>query len=228
MRALRIETLLPTLLAVVLVMFSAILHEIAHGWVAFRLGDPTAKRAGRLTLDPRAHLDPFGSVALPIMMALAGGPMFAFAKPVPYNPRNLRHPVRDEVLVAFAGPLCNIVQALVGTLVLYGIEAFLRTDVVTVDYQLVYVIGTVLSTYVYVNLILAFFNLIPLPPLDGSSIIFPFLTGKARQTYYRIQAYALPILLIALYLVPMLTRLDPIGAYLDMTAGRLFDFLMSF
>ena len=103
-------------ISVVLVMFSVVLHEIAHGWAAYRLGNPTAKQAGRLTLNPLLHLDPFGSVLLPLMLAIVGGPVFAFAKPVPYNPRNLRHPVRDEVLVALAGPLCNLLQALVGAL----------------------------------------------------------------------------------------------------------------
>ena len=89
-------------ISVVLVMFSAIVHEVAHGWMALKLGDPTAKEAGRLTLDPRAHLDGFGSVALPLIMAAMGGPVFAFAKPVPYDPRRLRNPGKDDALVALA------------------------------------------------------------------------------------------------------------------------------
>ena len=100
--------------SVALVMLSAIVHEVAHGWVAYKLGDPTAKQAGRLTLNPLAHLDPVGSVLLPLLMAWIGGPVFAFAKPVPYNPYNLRNPRRDEVLVALAGPASNLLQALVG------------------------------------------------------------------------------------------------------------------
>ena len=105
-------------ITVALVMVSAIVHEVAHGWAALRLGDPTAKEAGRLTLDPRAHLDGFGSIVLPLIMALAGGPVFAFARPVPYNPSRLRHPRRDEVLVALAGPASNLAQAVLGAALL--------------------------------------------------------------------------------------------------------------
>ena len=93
-----------------------VLHEMGHAFAAFKLGDPTAQKAGRLSFNPLRHIDPFGTVLLPLMLAIVGGPVFAFAKPVPYNPRNLRHPVRDEVLVALAGPLCNLLQALVGAL----------------------------------------------------------------------------------------------------------------
>ena len=108
-----VDTLISVAITVVLVMASAIVHEVAHGWVALRCGDPTAKEAGRLTLDPRAHLDGFGSVLLPLLMAFLGGPVFAFAKPVPYNPYRLRHPRRDELIVALAGPVSNIVLAVV-------------------------------------------------------------------------------------------------------------------
>ncbi len=102
-------------LTVALVMVSAVIHEVAHGWVAWKLGDPTAKEAGRLTLDPRAHLDGFGSIVLPLLMALMGGPVFAFARPVPYNPRRLRNARVGELLVALAGPASNLLQALLGT-----------------------------------------------------------------------------------------------------------------
>ena len=166
-------------LSVCIVLVSTILHEIAHAVTAYKLGDATAKEQGRITLNPAAHLDPVGSVLLPVLMAAAGGPVFAFAKPVPYNPNRLRHPVRDEVLVALAG------------------------------------------SYVYINLMLMFFNLIPLPPLDGSAIVFPLLKGEARRKYYVVQRYAMPVLLALLYLVPMLLPVDPVGMYLHATAGNL-------
>ena len=110
-----VDRLISIAVTVLLVMFSAIVHEVAHGLAAHLCGDDTAKEAGRLTLDPRAHLDPIGSVVLPVMMALLGGPVFAFAKPVPYNPYRLRKPRRDELIVALAGPASNLAQALLGT-----------------------------------------------------------------------------------------------------------------
>lgn len=207
-----------------LVMFSATLHEVAHGYAAYKLGDPTAKMAGRLTLNPKAHLDPVGSVVLPLMMAIAGGPIFAFAKPVPYNPNNLRHPVRDEVLVALAGPVCNILQAAAGTVVV-RILWFYVYPAVGASLALTYA-GYIFSSYVYINLVLAFFNLIPLPPLDGSAIVSPLLHGRARIKYYEIQRYAMPVLLIAMYVLPMVLPVDPVGAYLDATAGGLYDVMM--
>ena len=115
------QRLVSMAISVVLVMFSAIVHEVAHGWMALKLGDPTAKEAGRLTLDPRAHLDGFGSVALPLIMAVMGGPVFAFAKPVPYDPRRLHNPGKDDALVALAGPVSNILQALLGTALVYAV-----------------------------------------------------------------------------------------------------------
>ena len=206
-------------LMVVIVLCSTVLHEVAHAAMAYKLGDPTAKEHGRLTLNPAAHLDPVGSVLLPILMALAGGPIFAFAKPVPYNPNRLRNPVRDEVLVALAGPACNLVQAFVGAIAFracYG--AFVDSGQASAG---LYIAVQALSSYVYLNLMLMFFNLIPLPPLDGSAIIFPLLKGEARRKYYVVQHYAMPVLLCLLYLVPMVLHMDPVGWYLDATAGNL-------
>ncbi len=223
------DRLISIAVSVVLVMFSAIVHEVAHGWVALRCGDETAKRSGRLTLDPRAHLDGFGSIVLPLLMAAMGGPMFAFAKPVPYNPYNLRHRDRDEVFVALAGPVSNILQALLGTLILWAVYTPLTQAYVAgnVPYEVVRWTIRIITTYLYVNLCLAFFNLIPLPPLDGSKIVMPFLHGQAREKYYALQAYAMPILLILLYGLPYLLPIDPLSIYLDFTAGNLYDLLVS-
>lgn len=221
-----IEQLTSIAVSVLLVMFSATVHEVAHGWAALRCGDATAKEAGRLTLDPRAHLDGFGSVALPLIMALMGGPMFAFAKPVPYNPNRLRNPRRDEVIVALAGPVSNLLQALVGT-ALFGMVWSSRAAILSVLGQAgVMWAARITTTYIYVNLTLAFFNLIPFPPLDGSKVIMPLLHGRAREEYYRIQAYAMPVLIIALYVLPSFLGVDPVGAFLDLTAGNLYDLLV--
>ncbi|WP_239378171.1 site-2 protease family protein [Olsenella sp. An290] len=217
------QQLVRVALTVALVMFSAVVHEVAHGWVALRCGDPTARDAGRLTLDPRAHLDGFGSFLLPLLMALLGGPVFAFARPVPYNPARLRHPRRDELLVALAGPASNVLQALAGTALLRLLLDWgqgLPVDALLWGAE-------VLMIYVQVNLVLCFFNLIPLPPLDGSKVVLFFLTGEARQRYYELQRYSMAILIGVLYLLPSLLRVDPLSAYLDATAGSLFSALMS-
>ena len=224
-----IDTIVSVVITVLLVMASAIVHEVAHGWAALLCGDTTARDAGRLTLDPRAHLDGFGSLLLPLVMALLGGPVFAFAKPVPYNPYKLRHPRRDELIVALAGPASNLAQALLGAVVLNlswsaivegVLTGALSTDVASLLLQ-------VLSTYVMVNLVLCFFNLIPLPPLDGSKVVLFFLSGEARARYYRLEQYAMPILIVALYVLPSLLRFDPVGIYLDWTAGGLYDLLLT-
>lgn len=219
-----VERLVMTVASVVLVMLSASFHEFGHAWAAHKLGDDTAKQAGRLTLNPLAHIDRFGSVILPLLMSLAGGPVFAFAKPVPYNPNNLRNPKRDDVLVAFAGPATNILQACLGAVVgriLWEVAyvEIVRGGVAYWAYSLVYL-------YVYINCTLAFFNLIPLPPLDGSSIITPLLSGNALRTYYRIQNYSMPILLVLMYMLPSVVGVDPIGLYLDATAGNLASLLL--
>ncbi len=209
---------------VLLVMVSASIHEFGHALAAWRLGDDTAKRAGRLTINPLAHLDPFGSLVLPLVMALAGGPVFAFARPVPYNPDQLRNPRRDEVLVALAGPATNLLQAAIGARVLRAVFA-LAGGTVLPGAATAWLVR-VLFTYVSVNCVLAFFNLIPLPPLDGSSIISPLLTGEARRRYYVVQRYSLPILMVLLYLVPSVTGIDLVGIYLRSTAGAFMDVLL--
>lgn len=213
-------------ISVVLVMLSATVHEVAHGYAALKCGDATAKEAGRLTLNPKAHIDGFGSVALPLLMALMGGPMFAFAKPVPYNPRRLKNPERDEVVVALAGPVSNILQALLGTALFAGVwSARLAIASAVGSTALIWVVQ-VFTSYIYVNLSLAFFNLIPFPPLDGSKVVMPLLKGEAKERYYRVQAYAMPVLIGTLYVLPSFLGIDPVGAFLDFTAGNLYDLLL--
>lgn len=224
-----LERLASIALTVALVMFSAIVHEVAHGLAALACGDATAKEHGRLTLNPAAHLDGFGSVLLPLVMALLGGPVFAFAKPVPYNPNRLRSPRRDELIVALAGPVSNLLQALLGAGVLHlAWEPLTRAVLAgSLSIEVFGWIYTALYTYVAVNLVLCFFNLIPIPPLDGSKLVLYFLSGEARASYYRLQQYAMPILIVVLYLVPSMLRVDPVGMYLDATAYRLLDLLLA-
>ena len=210
-------------LSVAIVLLSTVLHEVAHAATANALGDPTAKERGRLTLNPFAHLDLVGSVVLPMLMALVGGPIFAFAKPVPYNPNRLRHPIRDEVLVALAGPFCNLLQACVGALVFRGMVATVGAGEIS---EVAWWGLQALATYVYLNLMLMFFNLIPLPPLDGSAIISPLLRGKAREYYYLVQRNSMPVLLGIMFLLPMVFHVNPLGVYLDATAGTLSTLLL--
>ena len=218
-------------ISVALVAVSASIHEFAHGWMALQCGDPTAKEAGRLTLNPLAHLDPFGSFMLPLMMALAGMPVFAAAKPVPFNPRRLRNPARDEALVALAGPVSNIIQAIVAAVLLYLEITFLEPLALRdrfnrgFGYDIFYLLVLITNSYLYVNLSLAFFNLIPIPPLDGSKLISPLLKGESRRIYNMLQAYSLPILMIVLYVVPTVFRVDPLGWYFDLTVDNVYDLL---
>jgi Zn-dependent protease len=155
--------LVGTIFIVVIVIFSAIIHEVMHGVAADKLGDPTARYAGRLTLNPLVHLDPIGSVILPLFLALSGSPiMFGWAKPVPYNPYNLRPGRFSEAIVAGAGPASNAVIA-----VLAGI--IIRLNIFPAG------VNSAIFLIVVVNVMLCIFNLIPVPPLDGSKVIAAFL-----------------------------------------------------
>ena len=229
---LSLEHIALTALSVVLLVFSAIVHEVAHGYVAHLCGDDTAKEAGRLTLNPARHLDPFGSIVLPIVMGIMGGFVFSYAKPVPYNPYRLKNRRRDEVLVALAGPASNLLQALVGAAAFNGLWALVEANSqlyffgpLVLGMSAMELLLTVFSSYVWVNLMLAFFNLIPLPPLDGSKVVCYFLKGEALERYYQVQRYAMPILIVVLYILPRL-GFDPLGVYLNACVGNLYNLLL--
>ena len=217
-----IQTLLIDAVALIV---GIVIHESAHALAAYVLGDKTARSRGRVSLNPLAHIDPFGTVLLPLLMLAAGGPVFAFAKPVPVYLNNLKHPKRDELLVALAGPLSNVLLALAGALIGYVLLPLFAEQAAM---SLLYYLFSFFMTFIVVNLSLAFFNLIPRPPLDGSSILVPFLKGKALREYYRIQQYAMPILLVVLYLLPTVLHIDIIGMYFDITVYPLAQGLTSF
>jgi Zn-dependent protease len=174
---------LPIFIIIVLI-FSAIVHEYMHGWMANELGDPTAKLAGRLTLNPLAHLDLWGSVVLPIVLYYTTGFIFGYAKPVPYNPYNLRNPKYDPVKVALAGPLSNLVLA-----IFFGL--FIRFVPLGND-----LLAQLLGAIVQINLILFVFNILPIPQLDGSRVIFPFLPRPIQNFYVRAEAFGTMIALV--------------------------------
>lgn len=210
-----------TLIWLALLIPSITFHEFMHGFAAHKLGDPTAKNAGRLTLNPLPHIDPIGSIVLPLILTLTGGPVFGYAKPVPINPSNFKNIRTGDLITGIAGPASNFLLALIG-----AILAWVALPLLTVAEQvagMVYLVGSGLA---YVNLVLMFFNLIPLPPLDGSSIVPIFLSDRQLHSWYRFQQYSFAILLALLWLVPSVTGFDPIGVYFDVTVEPLANLLL--
>lgn len=165
------QVIMQVLASVLVVLIVLPLHEMAHGFVAYKLGDNTAKRQGRLTLNPLAHIDYLGAICL----LLVG---FGWADPVPVNPHNFKKPKRDMALVALAGPVSNLIAALVGGVLFWASTAWLMP----LNTSLYYFVSSFLSYYISVNIGLAVFNLIPLPPLDGSKILGAFLK---TETYVK-------------------------------------------
>ena len=174
----------------VVLLFSVILHEVAHGYTALRLGDPTARDAGRLSLNPIKHVDPFGTVLLPLLLHLAQSPiLIGWAKPVPVNPLLLREPKKAMMLVSASGPLTNITLAVLFALGLRYLPA--STAPLFVD---------LLVFSCYINIILALFNLLPVPPLDGSKLLAGLLPVRLRESYLRLGRYGIFIVLPLVYL----------------------------
>ena len=175
---------------VVILLFSVILHEVAHGYAALKLGDPTAQYAGRLTLNPLKHMDPWGTVILPLFLVLIRSPfLVGWAKPVPVNPNLIRDPQRGMMLVGAAGPLANITLILLSALAL-------RTLPVSAPPLL-------FDLFKYccaINIILALFNLVPIPPLDGSRVVAGILPTKMREAYVGLERYGIFIIIGLLYL----------------------------
>ena len=159
-----------SIVVILIIIFSAIVHEVMHGYVADRLGDPTARYAGRLTLNPLPHIDPIGSIFLPLILTLSHSPIFfGYAKPVPYNPYNLRPGRFSEAFVALAGPASNLCIALLGSIAI-------RTGLAGPAADVVFLI-------VVVNVMLFAFNLIPIPPLDGAKVLEALLPARLRYGY---------------------------------------------
>jgi Zn-dependent protease len=184
---------------------AVILHEVSHGVVANWLGDDTAKRAGRLTLNPIPHIDPFGSILLPLMGALAGLPVFGYAKPVPVNPARLRHPRRDMVLVSLAGPCTNLLLMAIAALVARAIYSGGGSLPGAIDQSSTsYLVLQIVFGFALVNLLLGLFNLLPIPPLDGSALLERLLPESSLETWYRIRPYGFVILLVLIFFTGVL------------------------
>lgn len=186
----------------IIVIPSSILHEYAHGWMAERLGDPTARYAGRLTLDPRSHIELWGTILMPLFLYFATGGrfMFAYAKPVPYNPYNLKDQRWGPALVGLAGPMANFLLALSMGLVMRFFSP------ASSDF---------LGIIVYINLLLMVFNLVPIPPLDGSKILYALLPANAYEIRNFLDRYGFIMLLFFIF-------------FLFETISPIIDFLYGF
>jgi Zn-dependent protease len=199
-------------LRILLIIPAIILHEVSHGYVAYMLGDPTAKNAGRLTLNPIAHVDLWGTILLPgMMLLLSGGTMaIGYAKPVPINPNLMtRSGYRTGMLLTgAAGPITNVLLASASAVIFRVMVMLALPEVV------LYIFGY----FALINLVLAFFNLIPIPPLDGSRVVQWFLKGEALRLYNSIERYGFVILLAIIFILPTLNpNLDFLGTYLNYT-----------
>lgn len=174
------------------VVFAITVHEVAHGWVARRLGDPTAMMLGRLTLNPIKHIDPVGTLLVPAVLILVSPFIFGWAKPVPVTWENLKHPKRDMALVAVAGPFANLLMA-----VLWGVVLKLGTLLGEASIIAKFMIYTGIAG-ITINIILMVLNLIPIPPLDGSRVLSGFLPGRWSWQLGRLEGYGFIILLVLL------------------------------
>lgn len=197
------------------------MHEAAHGYVAYWLGDPTAKDRGRLSLNPLRHIDPFGTILLPLILTAMFTVGFGYAKPVPVDPRRFADYRRGMLLTGLAGPAMNFglaavsglaFRALVASGVLVGVAGELAAGV--------------LVTFVLVNLVLLFFNLLPIPPLDGSRVLPIFLSDRALRKYHQFERYGLLVVLLVVWVLPaVVPGLDPVGAYFGATVFPLLRLL---
>ena len=214
---------------VIVLLFAICVHESAHAWVANRLGDPTAKMLGRISLNPLVHIDPMGTIIMPLLLILLGFPPFGWAKPTPVDTRNFKNLVRDDILTAVAGPVSNFVTAFLSVIalaiILHGSsrgigQDFRGTDVATP-------LAKLFSYAILINVVLAVFNLIPLPPLDGSHVIRHFLSYDTLRVYDRVGYVGL---IIVLFILPMVgcsivgTLTAPFLAFFYALLGQLLRF----
>jgi Zn-dependent protease len=199
---------------VIPMVVSITFHEAAHGFAADRFGDATARKLGRMSLNPIRHVDPVGSVLLPAFLAFTGAPVFGWAKPVPVDPRNFVRPVRDMAWVAAAGPAMNLLLAILAAALLSGL---LHLNLSLHDWLSLNLINALI-----INLFLMALNLLPVPPLDGSKVMMAVLPNTLARHYARLEKFGLLLVIGLLILVPMLFKVDPVGALL----GRAVDVIL--
>lgn len=199
-----VDLILNVALQLIAVFMAIVLHEVAHGYMALRLGDPTARTLGRLTLNPLAHVDPIGTILVPLVSVLISGIAFGWAKPVPINPRYFKNPFRGMLFVALAGPGTNIALALgttlIGRLLLTMVPRTLDIMNPSFGTNLVIALFSLLAYLVIFNLFFAVLNMIPIPPLDGSRVLTYFLPTEGRRIMLRLERYGFIIVVALLYL----------------------------
>ena len=195
---------------------AVILHEISHGVVALWFGDRTAKEAGRLTLNPVPHIDPFGSIVLPAMGAIVGLPVFGYAKPVPVNPNRLHKPRRDMLYVSLAGPASNLSLMLVAAI---GAKLLYQNGPNVLFYDQLPLGTRIIFTFAVVNLLLGLFNLLPIPPLDGSALLERVLPERYLPAWYKFRPYGILVLLVIIFWSGALEKV------LDPFINQLFDWV---
>ncbi|MGB9835669.1 MAG: site-2 protease family protein [Candidatus Saccharicenans sp.] len=200
--------MITTIISLFILLFSITIHEAAHGWAAYRLGDPTAMAAGRVSLNPLAHIDLFGTIILPLMLALFKAPVFGWAKPVPVNPQFLKNPRKDGFWISLAGPAANIAAAIISLLLILLLKIISPvTNAALLDFltsrgslpaglQPLQGLVIILFYMVLINTYLVVFNLIPIYPLDGSGVLEGLLPDRLADRYARLQPYGFIIVLI--------------------------------
>lgn len=202
----------------IVILFAITIHEASHGWAANKLGDPTAMMLGRVTLNPVAHIDPFGTILLPLLMVIMRAPPFGWAKPVPVNPLNLRNPKKDNLLISAAGPVSNISAAILAGVLfkvlvatrpttLYELGAVFRGGSISSPFG---GLAVILYFTVLLNVFLAVFNLIPIPPLDGSGILLGLVSEEWAQKVEQLRPFGFIIVLAMLWLGILELILRPI------------------
>ncbi|WP_126174247.1 site-2 protease family protein [Altericroceibacterium xinjiangense] len=194
------ETLFMALALIPALVIAIVFHEVAHGWVALALGDPTAQEERRLSLNPVRHVDPFGTLILPGMLALIGAPVFGWAKPVPVLKWRLNNPRFGMMAVAAAGPGTNLLLAAIGA-VLMGL---LGRGLEGPPDGMAAFAFMALNSFILINIFLALFNLLPIPPFDGSHILEGLLPRRAARTYEKLRPYGFPLLFVLLLVIPWL------------------------
>jgi Zn-dependent protease len=200
------------LIQVVVLIASLSVHEAAHAWAADRLGDPTARHLGRLTLNPTVHIDPIGTLLFPLIAMLTNLPLIGWAKPVPVDPRHLRHPKRDFAFIAAAGPASNLIMAVFGAIVFAMLPDVTPGDIAA--RAVLRPLDALVLQFIQLNVLLAVFNMIPVPPLDGGNVLIGVLPHAGAQAVERLRPYGF-LILYALMLTGTLSfLLGPVAFFI--------------
>jgi len=200
------------------VVFAITVHEVAHGWVANYLGDPTAKSLGRLTLNPIKHIDPIGTVVLPLILVYLGGFIFGWAKPVPVTWQNLRSPRRDMAIVAAAGPVANLIM-----MILWAVLAKVLLTIDQTPGPLLQFVLVMCSIGIIINIILMVLNLLPLLPLDGGRVVTSLLPPRLAVLYSRLEPFGLIVILVLLVTGVLANILMPVVSALEAVIYNLIN-----